>query len=103
MRCPRSAIERASSGYASAQRPWMKNVVTTPSASSVSRTRSVAPARWGRSGCSASNVRATRKVMLPGDATGAGNASGATSFLDAGDDDPAGEEALGEREGDERG
>ena len=50
-----------SSGCDSAHRPCTKNVARTPASPSVSRTRSALPGgHHGRSGCSASNVSATR-------------------------------------------
>ena len=64
MTWPSCAIRRATTGSASAQRPWRNNVERTPAASSASRIAAVAHGAVGRSANSTSNVSATRGASL---------------------------------------
>src|SRR5262245_38232413 len=58
-------MRAAAAGYAWAQRPWTKKVARAPAAVRSSRIRSIVPGgQPGRSGCSASNVSATRVRSL---------------------------------------
>ena len=59
-RWPAAAIDPAVPGYASAQRPWMKQVVRSSRPVSRPSSVSVASAVAGRSWCSTSKVSATR-------------------------------------------
>ena len=88
MRCPAVAIERATAGIGLGPAALDEERGRDPLARQRLDSRSVTPASVGRSGCSVSIVSATRK--------------GVRSLVDAGDDQPAGEEPLGQQERDDR-
>src|SRR3954454_5066657 len=85
-------MRRAVAGQARAHRPCTNIVARIPVSSSVSKIRSVASTDVAPSGCSTSKVRATRNGP-------SGRRAGEAKLppallLDAGDHDPADEEAL---------